>query len=191
MKCLMALMSIILMLPLGGLAGGTDSELTEQFDEAAKKIVRVAPSAFRALPSEAAKWMIAGGFTVPQSYCDTLLHNVIHGKFNEDDVDDWAALCSRADTSWVVVFWGGLESIAMLDPVDDRTFLQGMGDEGIVYSRILMLETPGSIRARYHEWELSAPEWVNHDGIADVYCGKASSVFYWREGELKYLLGTD
>ena len=184
---------------------GTDSSrseilsLEEQFAKAARAIVRESPSSFPHLPSPARKWMSEGGFRVPQSHCVSAtfephqpLHNVIHGRFDEDEQEDWAALCSRADTSWVVVFWdGSADSVSMLEPLHDPIHLQMMGPGEIGYSRILVVETPEEILARYREYEVKAPDSVTHDAIGDVFCGKGSSVHYWRNGRLESLMGED
>jgi hypothetical protein len=69
--------------------------------------------------------------------------------------------------------------------------LQTVDADKIAYSRLIMVETPESITTRYKNWEVKAPEWIRHDGIADWFCEKASDVLYWKQGELNYLLGAD
>jgi hypothetical protein len=168
------------------------SALVARFQEAARKIARLEPGAFPGMPRAVADWMKSQGMTVPQSFCDTLAHSVIHGYFDEDKDVDWAVLCSRADSSAIVVFWGGsTQNVTVLSRSPDAEYLQGTGGKGIGYSRLVAVETPESIRDRYLVWEDTAPEWVSHDGIADVFCEKASDVLYWKDGNLEHLLGAD
>jgi hypothetical protein len=192
MTVVLVTIAILMMLLGAGSVSIEDSSLHKRFERAAHAIVRMTPSAFSDLPLPIKLWMSERGFAVPQSYCDSLLHNVIHARFDENEHDDWATLCSRTDTSWVVVFWDGTaDRVTMLHPSNDLHFLQTTGPHEIGYSRILVVETPETILSRYREWGVTAPEWIIHDGIGDVYCEKASSILYWREGRLEYLLGAD
>jgi hypothetical protein len=166
--------------------------LRKRFEEAAGRIVRLAPSSFPKLPKPITAWMREHGMTVPQSYCDSVAHNVVHGNLDENHTPDWAVLCSHADTSRIVVFWNGLpDRTTALEASPDANFLQTVTEDSVAYSRMLILETPRTIRERYREWESTAPSWVRHDGIGDVFCEKGSSVFYWRNGHLEQLLGAD
>ena len=52
----------------------SDDELRamkDRFAAAAKEIVRLGPSSFPQLPRPISDWMTAGGYTVPQSFCDS------------------------------------------------------------------------------------------------------------------------
>jgi len=47
------------------------------------------------------------GFTVPQSYCRSDTHNVFSAAIGGPMTLDWVALCSKADSSRIVIFWDG------------------------------------------------------------------------------------
>jgi hypothetical protein len=166
--------------------------LVKVIAEATRRVVRLDPSSFPDLPDHIQSWMREHRFTVPQSYCDSTAHNVVHGNLDENRVSDWAVLCSRADTSRIIVFWDGrTEKATTLETRADEIFIQTVTQDSAAYSRVLVLETPEKIRSRYRAWESTAPSWVHHDAIGDVYCEKASTVFYWRNGKLESLLGAD
>jgi hypothetical protein len=188
------MMSITLALLLFGTVP-TDAELQRLRDleaAAAREIVRLEPSSLPHLPRPIAEWMVGEGFTIPQSFCATGPHNVVSGHLDEDGSLDWAVLCSRADTSRIVVFWGGsADSTTALHPILDASFLQGIGGDAMGYSRFLLLETPERIRSRYKAWDATVPEWVTHDAIEDYFCEKGSRVVYWRNGVQEMLLGAD
>jgi hypothetical protein len=111
--------------------------LDARFDEAERRIVRIAPSAFPGLPENLAKEMERLGCTIPQTYT---LHpnNAVQGEYSKPGQKDWAVLCSIKGTSSILVFWNGSEkNPAELNPREDRNYLQSSSDNEIVYSRAI------------------------------------------------------
>jgi hypothetical protein len=175
---------------------GASSELgtlEDRFAAAAREIVRLEPSAFPQLPPQISAWMQDEAYTIPQSYCDSIPHNVVSGNLDEDGPLDWAVLCSRADTSRIAIFWSGsTDSTLLIEPRADADYLQTIDGEGrIGFSRLLTIRTPQSLSQRYAAYDAVMPEWVVHDAVEDYFCEKGSSVFYWRHGRQEQLLGAD
>lgn len=70
----------------------------------------VAPHAFTPLTGAVRDSFVAKRCLVPQAEGVNVprdLHNMISGDFAARGQTDWAALCSRADSSRIVVIWGG------------------------------------------------------------------------------------
>ena len=185
--------ALIVLSPMHAGASSDLRALEDRFAAAAGEIVRLEPSAFPQLPHQISGWMQRQGYTVPQSYCDSIPHNVVSGNLDENESLDWAVLCSRADTSRVAIFWSGsTDSTLLIQSMADATYLQTLDGEGrIGFSRMLMIRTPQSLSVRYADYDVPMPEWVVHDAVEDYFCEKGSSVFYWRNGRQEQLLGAD
>jgi hypothetical protein len=70
----------------------------------------LAPQAFKSLTGAVRDSLVVKRCLVPQaegSAAPPEPHNVISGAFAASGQTDWAALCSRADSSRIVVVWGG------------------------------------------------------------------------------------
>ena len=70
----------------------------------------VGPHAFTSLTGAVRDSFAAKRCLVPQAEGLRIppdLHNVVSGSFASREQTDWAALCSRADSSTIVVIWGG------------------------------------------------------------------------------------
>src|SRR5687767_12182299 len=73
-----------------------------------QEIVRLAPSSFGGLPKGVAKELTRRGCTIPQATTyNKKPHNVVSGSFRVRGQKDWAVLCSRNETSSILIFWAG------------------------------------------------------------------------------------
>lgn len=81
---------------------------------------------------------------MPQSFTSERPHNVVTGSFARAGQQDWAVLCSRQDSSSVLIFWGGAdaESPTEFPRAADAGYLQGIGEGRIGYSRLLAAASP-------------------------------------------------
>ena len=129
---------------------------------------------------------------IPQSSERRQPHNVIRGEFQQPGQLDWAVLCSRARVSTILVFWKGnpaeVDSVAT---TPDRDYLQGMGAEGIVFSRGISPADSGVLYRQMQRYGGPEPSRPLHHGINDSFDGKASIVRYWHRGQWLTLAGVD
>ena len=144
---------------------------------------RLPPSAFPQLPEPIRTTLDDGGFTIPQSFGDTLPHNVVMGEFRKHGEHGWAVLASKNRVSSILIFWNesGTDT-THLSRAADYGYLQSMGDLGIAFSRSisavrLNIDTD-CIDFEPHE----RPTEIDHDAIEDGFLSKASTAFYFNNG---------
>ena len=152
------------------------------WDVAAERIMRLAPSTFRELPRHAAVGLEAEGCSVPQAWGENEPHNVVIGSFGAPGQTDWAVLCSQEGNSSIVVIWGGRVSCPspIAPPLADRSFLQNTGLDGILFSRGI-----ASIRLDPRYWaypEGLLPDSLNHAAISDSFYEKGATAYYCEGG---------
>jgi len=141
--------------------------------------VRLAPSAFKDLPSNLRAELERRGCLVPQIPTIGAAHNVIHGHFRRSDQVDWAVLCSRDRVSTIVVFWGARPTaVSEIGRKPDATFLQSSRTE-IVFSRQITVVSMESLIERYRRSRSPLRARPDHEGIVDAFVDKASDVWYW------------
>jgi hypothetical protein len=172
----------------------------ESWAEAERNIKRLPPSAFANLPKPIIAQLEQRGCTIPQASpeLDQRLvrrHNVVHGRFSRPGQVDWAVLCSVGGKTSILVFWGGPSRCpSELALGGDGDYLQGWTEGTIVNSRILDVADQAYIAEhyrRYREDGAPKPPPLNHQGINDVFGGKASVVHYCYRGEWLRLQGMD
>ena len=167
-------------------------QTADQWANAAQAIRRLAPAAFPHLPATVRQALEQRGCTVPQTFIDPGPHNVVRGHFARPRQTDWAVLCSRQDTSVVLVFWAGRATAsAALNPQPDATFLQGIGGGAIGFSRVLGVARASRIRRYAKDRGGLLPTRMDHDGLEDAFAEKASTIAYWDEGHWLSLAGAD
>ena len=131
--------------------------------------------------------------SVPQSFGITIPPNVISGEFMRRGEADWAVLCSRNGFSSILIFRAGsVKSVSEIAKVADITFLQtidGNGDIG--FSRAICVVGRNYIRQHYRWYGGPKPPRINHQGINDVFVGKASTVLYYHSRKWLKLQGAD
>lgn len=118
--------------------------------------------------------------------------NVIKGEFAKPGKTDWAVLCSVGRASTILIFRNGSEikpaEIAMGSDVDR---LQSWSDHKIVYSRGIEPVGRQYITEHFKAYGDPTPPPIDHQGINDVFVGKASVVLYSYRGQWLQLSGAD
>ena len=154
--------------------------------------VRLKPSAFPDLPATVRRYLERRECEIPQAFSGGAPHNVVRGRFTSATQIDIAVLCSKALVSTVLVFRGGATSaVAELARRRDEGFLQGVDAAGVGYSRALGVASRSHIREHYDAYGGPKPPPMDHDGIDDIFVGKASIVWYWYRGRWLQLQGAD
>lgn len=169
------------------------AQTPEQWQAAARAIQQLPPDSFPQLPVAIRRALMRRGCTVPQSFTDRRPHNVIAGRFAHAGREDWAVLCSRHDSSSILVFGAPGDSTdpAELERRADADFLQHIGAGRIGYSRVIAPATPARLRAYSAGSEGPTPKSLDHDGLEDAFAEKASTVFYLEQGRWLSLSGAD
>ena len=162
------------------------------WDVAEQNIRRLTPDSFPGLPDYVTREMYRLGCVVPQGSDLDQPHNVLAGRFASPTQVDWAFLCSRDGTSSIQVLWGGDQRCPTpVSQIEDRSFLQGLGEDVIGFSRRLMpIERDRMIRYAAEFDGPPIPD-VWHQGIEDYFEGKASTVVLCLERNWVRLAGID
>ena len=173
-------------LPLHGQTG-------DDWAAAARAIRRLSPDDFPQLPRAVRDGLKERRCTVPQSFYPARPHNVVSGAFARPGQRDWAVLCSVDGRSAILIFWAGgvTRTPAELAPADDATFLQGIGNEQIGYSRVINRADTARIREHAEAYDGPLPKSLDHDGIDDAFVEKGSQVYYYEDGVWLELAGSD
>ena len=152
------------------------------------------PSAFPDLAASIKQDLEQRGCAVPQSYPDSTPHNVIRGRFTSSDQVDVAVLCAKDSTTTILVFRGAstdsVVELASQPHLDERI---AEDTAAIVWhSRAIAGADSAYIRIRFDRYGGPKPPPVlDHEGINDIYVGKASMVWYWYGGRWLRLQGAD
>lgn len=164
-----------------------------QWTIAARQIRRSSPASFPDLPKPFIAEMERLGCTVPQSDYSGGRTNVIQGGFGAAGQHDWAVLCSRGGTSVILVYWGGpAQCPREFRSASDAGYLQGLGEGRIGFSRGIYKTNT------YHEYpdendtaSVDRDVKLDHDAIEDAFEGKASTVYFCRNGTWVAFSGAD
>lgn len=172
------------------------ADVQDVWARADSAIVRLAPDRFPALPAPVSADLARRGCRIPQPSHDHSpdeRHNVIRGTFTGVGRADWAVLCSIRDTSVILVYPEDASTPSdSLDSAADRNYLQGMGPEGIAFSRRIDVAPPAAIRRYAQAFDgPRPPEPLDHEGIDNAFLGKASVIYYFHEGKWLRLQGAD
>jgi hypothetical protein len=152
-------------------------------DSAAAVVPRLAPSAFPELPGRVRADLASRRYRIPQTYGAGDVHNVINGEFIQPGENDWAVLCSRDDTSRILVFRRGRpDHVDELAARADRIYMQGIGNGKVGFSRMLTVADSAYIHTHASRYGCGFPPQLNHAGINDISLEKASEVWYWYGG---------
>lgn len=162
------------------------------WETAARHIVRLDPAEFPELPRKIVGALQRRGCTIPQVPMIDGRHNVIRGEFLKPGQTDWAVLCSAGGVSSILVFWNGSETNpAELAKRRDLDSLQGWGGDRIVFSSTIASVGRGYIMEHYKAYGGEKPPAIDHQGIDDIFYGKASEVLYFYRGTWLHLTGAD
>ena len=156
------------------------------------RIVQLSPAAIPGVPANVVKELERRGCTIPQEAPTKTSSNVIKGEFAKPGQTDWAALCSVNGVSTILVFWNGSEkNPAAIAPMEDRIYIQGFKKERFWYSRGIRTVAK-DFMLRHHD-TYGGPKLppINHQGIDDMFVGKASVVWYHHDGQWLKLAGGD
>ena len=172
---------------------GLSAQTPEAWEAAARTIRRLPPDSFPQLPPAIRSALEARGCTVPQSFTSEPPHNVVAGSFAHAGQQDWAVLCSRQDSSSVMIFWGGAKAGPPTEftRAADAGFLQGIGEGRIGYSRLLTAASPAQMREYAAAFDGALPKRLDHDGVEDAFAEKGSVVSYLDAGRWLALAGAD
>ena len=154
----------------------------DDWQRADAAIVRLAPVEFSDLPAEVRAELDRRGCTVPQPYdSGGQKKNAIRGEFSAPGHTDWAVLCSHQKRSAIVVFHGGQAGkVDAIAEEADSQYLQAVKDGAqIGYSRLISVASTKTVRRRFAKTALRS---VIHEGIENLFLGKASVVWY-RSGD--------
>lgn len=178
-----------------GLPTLSSAQSPAEWQAAAQQIVRLSPAAFPELPVAVRQELERRGCRIPQlgPAFGSRRSNVVSGHFARAGQRDWAVLCSRADTSQVLLFWGGRpDRVKAWEGRADADWLQGMGSAGIQYSQYLAVADSASIVTHAREYGGPLPPGpVTHDGLEAGFAEKASAIRYWQRGRWYELQGAD
>ncbi len=164
----------------------------DKWAQAQREIKRLPPSSFAQLPVEVVKQLEELHCKVPQAFMTAQPHNVSRGEFARKGQTDWAVLCSKNERSSILVFWGKpTKCPGELEPVEDKVFLQEIGDNQIGYSRMINPVSGDLISKRYKRYGGLKPPSLDHQGIDDQFVEKASVVHYCHDGKWQRLIGSD
>jgi hypothetical protein len=153
---------------------------------------RLSPSAFPDLPAAVRDDLERRGCTIPQLHGDPRPHNVARGTFRRARQADIAVLCSREGTSSILIFWGNdFTTTAEIASRADEDYLQVMASGEIGYSREIVTAPPDFIRRQHERYGGPKPPTLSHDGINDLFVGKASVVWYLHGGKWLQVAGVD
>ena len=132
------------------------------------------------------------GCTIPQVPMIDGRHNVIVGEFLKPGQTDWAVLCSVGGVSSILVFWNGSETnpAEIVKRKDLDRLQSGVGDQ-IVFSSAIASVGRGYILEHYKAYGGEKPPAIDHQGINDIFYGKASEVLYFYRGSWLHLTGAD
>jgi hypothetical protein len=166
------------------------------FETAAKQIRRLPADAFPALPPVIREQLRRRGCLIPQQdFSDegsSKAHNVVSGEFFERGKTSWAVLCSVNESSSILAFRDAADRHPEeLAKAEDRDHLQGAGNSRIAYDRLIQPVDRKFIMEHYRGYGGPEPPPIDHQGIDDVFVGKASVVNYWYRGEWLKVQGAD
>lgn len=153
---------------------------------------RLSPDAFPTLPAPIRHHLRDRGCLIPQSPEASGLHNVDSGHLRDPRQVDWIALCSIDRVSRILVYWAGdTLRVDSLPPSADRNYLQGMGEDVVVFSHVIGVVSARYIREHAERNDGPLPPSPIHDGIDNAFAGKGSTVLYWSGGRWLELAGAD
>jgi hypothetical protein len=153
-----------------------------------RAIVRLQPSAFRALPRAVRRALTERECVIPQTGWPEMAgqpHNVVSGRFTSPQRRDWAVLCSRQNESLahVLILHGGtgmrVDSLASSRLSD---YLIMRGADRRIFVREIKTVTPAIIRDVAKPYADPLPRCLDHDGLQDSFADQQSTFWYKLDG---------
>ena len=120
------------------------------------------------------------------------VHNIVKGSFSSEKTNDFAVLCSVNGTSHIEIIWGkGKPCSEKFAFFKDKTYLQGLGENKIGFSRSISVATKESILKHQKAYGGKLPQKSAHFGIDDAFALKASVIYFCDKGEWHEFSGAD
>jgi hypothetical protein len=162
----------------------------DRWAQADQQLPRLDPAAFTKVPPPVIAALQARHCTIPQATGDPAPHNIIRGSFVKPGQTDWAALCSRAKASAIVIVWGGESGCPdELEVREDRAYLKRVAGDQIVYTRRIAPASREGIQRLYDRYGGVRPPETNRQGIEDITEGEGSEIRLCYEGRWIELTG--
>ncbi|HKV73064.1 MAG TPA: hypothetical protein VJN95_00980 [Gemmatimonadales bacterium] len=162
----------------------------EEWAAADRQTRRLAPVSFTKIPQKITEELERRRCLIPQAGDDTIPHSVVKGSFFRAGQTDYAALCSRARASTIVVIWGGPSDCPdEMEVRQDKSYLLKGSDGVIRYLRRIESIVPKRIKALFDRYGGDPPPPLSHDGINDRFTGKGSVIRYCYDGKWRELTG--
>ena len=163
----------------------------DQWEKAARDVVRLAPSSFSQLPKNVRQELERRNCTIPQVWGEHPPGNVITGEFLKKGQKDWAVLCSvRLKSSILVLPAATPQNAYTLAEEEDLNMLTGVGDGKIGFSREIKPVGDASIQEHYKADGGPKPPVIDHFGIGDS-LDEGSMVFYFYQNKWLHLRESD
>jgi hypothetical protein len=157
-----------------------------------RQVVRLSPTAFPELPGNLMTALQRRGCSIPQVPMMDGRNNIVKGELLKPGQTDWAALCSVGGVSSILVFWNGSETNpAEIAKRKDTDRLQSWTGDRIVFSWAIAPVGRQYILEHYRAYGGEKPPPIDHQGINDIFYGKASEVLYFYRGRWLHLTGAD
>ena len=166
---------------------------SEASNIAEEKTIRIDPREFEGLPADVTSDLLSRGCTIPQPYGADKEEGTVTASFFSPGSSDLAVLCSIDNVSTILVYRDSSTSeIHELAQAADAGYLQTVdGDGEIGFSRAIGVATSKSIQAYYEFFGGPKPPLITHDGLENIYIGKASTILYWYQDQWIGLQGND
>lgn len=162
----------------------------DRWANADQQLARLDPSAFTKVPPGVVAALQAKHCTIPQATGDPAPHNIIRGSFVKPGQTDWAALCSRAKASAIMIVWGGEAACSdELEVREDRAYLKRVAGDKIVFTRRIAPASREGIQRLYDRYGGVKPPATNRQGIEDITEGEGSEIRLCNEGRWIELTG--
>lgn len=158
--------------------------------EVAYRIRLLPVASFPSLPAAFAKQLLQRNCMVPQTFEAREPENVIHGAFEKQGSEDWAALCSIDGMTTLFVFFQshpGAPIALRRQPDAEWLGAEVVGNYGSAWG--IGTRTASQIQSLHIKPQTSSAkagarvERIDHCGIEDVYLEHSSSVHYFHDGE--------
>ena len=105
---------------------------------------------------------------------------------------DVAVLCAKDSSTTILVFHGeSPDSVSEVAPRHDSEFGEYDATTPWRFARAIDVASPEYIRSRHARYGGPQPPPLDHDGINDIFVGKASVVWYWNGSRWLSLQGAD
>lgn len=157
------------------------------------KVVRLPVDTFPDVPQPVRRTLRELGCLVPQTYLPGPPHNLISGRFERADELHWAALCSRDESTGLLLLATEGTLVQQVMPFrPDADHLHGIDVDGTPRFN-WAIDAVGRDYILEHHARYGGPEPppIDHDGINSAVVERASTVLYWHGGEWLELTGAD